>query len=216
MWQDSFLCVPGLVYVPWLISICAMTHSCMWHGDSFIYVPWLILICGVPDEFMWHDSFMNVAPLIPIRAMTHSCMHHDAFIYAPWRIHICGMTHSHMCHDAFICVPWRIHLCGRTHSYMWHDAFILASRAPWRLHVYTCVTWSICGACAAHFARVCDMTYLHVRHHSKDVLPARSLITAWRNYIRDMSIRVGDMTQRMRGAANVHGTWLSKWIWDMT
>jgi len=40
VWHDSFLCVP------WLIFMCAMTHSCVCH-DSFLCVPWLIPMCAM-------------------------------------------------------------------------------------------------------------------------------------------------------------------------
>jgi len=84
MWHDSFICVT------WLIHMCDMTHSYVWH---------------VTHLYMWHDSFICVTWLI------HMC--------DMWRIPTCDMTHSYAGHDSFIhmslmtCVS-----CDKTHSYM--------------------------------------------------------------------------------------------------
>ena len=50
---DSFICVT------WLIQMCAMTHSYVWH-DSFICVTWLIHMCDMTHSYVWHDSFICV------------------------------------------------------------------------------------------------------------------------------------------------------------
>ena len=56
--------------VPWLIHMCTMTHSHVWH-DSLPYKTWLIHIC----------------------AMTHSHMCHDSFAYVPWHIQTSDVPH---------------------------------------------------------------------------------------------------------------------------
>jgi len=104
----------GVSQVTWLVHVCDMTHSYMWH-DAFIYDTWRIHICD----------------------MTHSYMWHDAFIYVTWRIHICDMTHSYMWHDPCMLQDPPVAVtnaaCSRCHDscvrdmpqfYMWHDSFV--------------------------------------------------------------------------------------------
>ena len=46
--------------VTWLIHVCGMTHSYVWH-DSFMCVPWLILVRGMRQSCEWHDSFVRAS-----------------------------------------------------------------------------------------------------------------------------------------------------------
>jgi len=94
------------IRVSWLIHVCDMTHSYMWH-DTFVYVAWLIHVCDMTHLYVWHTSFTRVT----------------------WRIHMCDMTHSYVWHDSFICVTRLSHtndetrpLCDMTHSHVWHDS----------------------------------------------------------------------------------------------
>jgi len=98
-----------------------------WYGnDSFICVTWLIHMCDMTHSYVWHDSsngcswlyengsFTCVTWLIHMCDMTH-----------PMDVVRCmGMTHSYVWHDSFVCVTWLIHMCDMTHSYVWHDSFI--------------------------------------------------------------------------------------------
>jgi len=43
--------------VTWLIHMCDMTHSYVWH-DSFICVTWLIHMCNMTDSYVRRDSFI--------------------------------------------------------------------------------------------------------------------------------------------------------------
>jgi len=99
--------------VPWLIDMCATTHSHVWH-DSFICVTWLIHVCAAIQSYVFYDS--------SICAMTHS--------YVLWFIH--------MCHDSLICVTSRIdilnpHVCicikkkARIHSQTYLDGISAGS-----------------------------------------------------------------------------------------
>jgi len=47
------------IRVTWLIHVCDMTHSCVWH-DSFMCVTWLIHGCDMTHSHVWHDSFTCV------------------------------------------------------------------------------------------------------------------------------------------------------------
>ena len=68
----------------WLIHICDMTHSCMWH-DSFLCVTWPI-----------HTRDMTKA----LEAGAYSRW------TGSWLIHMCDMTHSYVRSDSFIRVTW--------------------------------------------------------------------------------------------------------------
>ena len=67
---SSFICVT------WLIHMCDMTHSHVWHG-AFICVTWLIHMCDMMNSYVWHD----------------------AIIFVTWLIHMCDMTHSYVWPD---------------------------------------------------------------------------------------------------------------------
>ena len=77
--RDSFICVT------WLIHVCDMTHSCVWH-DSFICV-W-VSHTSFRRRCVWRDSFICVTWLI------HMCR-----VIVEWLIHVytCGrvVTGSH-------------------------------------------------------------------------------------------------------------------------
>jgi len=125
-----------------------MTHACVCH-DSCMCVPWLMHVCAMTHTYvcmtysyvtkrihMWNDPF--------IRDMTHENVWHDSCMHVTWLTCTCAMTHVYMCHDARTCVPWLIHMWRdvsareTTHShvtwlnlfrshmtqpiYMWHDS----------------------------------------------------------------------------------------------
>jgi len=133
VWRDSrdmthsYVCHDPSICVPWLIYMCAMTHSHVCHlhvcHDSFTCVPWLIHMCAMTQSVTWLTR-------------------HDSLICVPWLIHMCAMTHSHVWHDWFRCVTWHIHtgdinnsrvhwfiyytthLCVTCRIHMWHDSFM--------------------------------------------------------------------------------------------
>ena len=115
--------------VTWLIHVCDMTYSHVWH-DAFMShdvscpmvailrcVTWLIHVCDLTHSCVWHDVFMCVTWRIyeswcelphgghsEVCDMTHSCVWR-------WLIHVCDMTHSCVWHDSFMCVTWLIYMC---------------------------------------------------------------------------------------------------------
>ena len=86
----------GFICVTWLIHMCDMTHSYVWH-DSFICVTWLIHMWDMTHRDVCHDSCICVA---------------DSFICVTWRIHVRDLTHSNVRHDSFMCVIWLIYICA--------------------------------------------------------------------------------------------------------
>ena len=122
-------CVKYSICVTWLIHMCDMTHSYVWH-NSFICVTWLIHVawpihmCDMTHSYVWHDSFICVTWLIHMCDMTHSYVVHDSFISVPWLIHMCGKTLSW--------VAWLIHMCDRT---LWSQAKPLSS-SLWQRQLY--------------------------------------------------------------------------------
>jgi len=153
---DCLLLLHGLapgMSVTWLINVCDMTHSCVWH-DSFICVTGL-----------WRDSCEWVTWLGRMCNLMHSyvCYTYDEFICLPTNAvrigtcHLCDMTHSCVWHDAFMSVTWCIHMCDVTHSYVWHDSFIWVTWLIWYVwhNPFTCVTWLI---------HMCDTTHSYGWH----------------------------------------------------
>jgi len=105
---DAHVCDDPFICVPWLIDMCAMTHSHLCH-DSFTRFTELKRIV---DAHVCDDPFICVPWLIDMRAMTHSHLCHDSFIFLPWLIHMSGRAEAH-CRRAR--VRWPIHMCAMTH-----------------------------------------------------------------------------------------------------
>jgi len=102
----------------WLIHVCDMTQSCVWH-DSFICVIWFTCLCDILHGGWWIlvcYSFISVMhPHVRWHSWfnyTHSGVWHHArgiMNISSWLIYICGSL---------------IHMCDMAHSYVWHDSFI--------------------------------------------------------------------------------------------
>jgi len=164
----------GETCVTWLIRMCDMPQSYVWHDlltilelwrcgaynlRQFVVAhfgrTWLIHTCDVTRSYVWHDSFMCVLWLVDyLRIKT---MRHDSFIYVTWLVHICSMTHSDVWSDSF--------MCDMTHPYMWRD-----SLSMWH-DAFIYVTWrmNMCNMTHSSFkwpVHACDMTHPYMRLHS--------------------------------------------------
>jgi len=121
---DTFIALTFIaLYNTKVARVCStsdVTHPC---------VTWLIHICDMTRSHVWHDSFVCVPGLIHMLERIHSCVRHDSFIrahvwhvsftYVTWLLHMLEMTHSYVWHDSFICVTWLIPMRDMTHSYAW-------------------------------------------------------------------------------------------------
>jgi len=153
MWQAGLLRAFLLpVCVTWLLQMCDMTPSDVWHdsctagGDCAMCACvswWCIHTCAMTHLHVSHNSFTCVLWLIH----TGHGWFIDAFMS---RIHV---THSSVWHDALTCVSRLIHVCETSHSYVWEDSFAYVSHDSF---IYV--------LCLLHF--LCAMTYSHVRHDS--------------------------------------------------
>jgi len=97
--------------VTWLIHMCDMTHSCVWHDSfmrvtySFICLTWLIHMCDVTHSYVLRDSFICVTWLIRMRDVTHSYVWRDSFYIKVVRV---GYYPRHA-------VTWLINMRNVTH-----------------------------------------------------------------------------------------------------
>jgi len=118
--DDSLICVPWLIHmcamthsyvchnscipVPWLIHVCDMTHSCVWL-DSFMCATWLIHVCDMSQGYVtWMNDYIMSSVKLGLRCVKLG------FTSPP----MCDMTHSYVCHDSFTFEPWLIHMCAMT------------------------------------------------------------------------------------------------------
>jgi len=164
--------------VPWLIHVCDMTHSCVWH-DSFICVTWLTHVCDMTHAYICAllcvmHTFVHYYP--QILSFGHACHHlfapqhvqYYSLICFTWLSHICDMTHSCAWHDSSMCVTWLIHMCdSRTHLRPIvcnsHICPLLSTNSvPW-----SCMPWLVCtSAWAILLTHMFHMTHPYSWHDS--------------------------------------------------
>jgi len=173
----SFICVT------WLIHVCDMTLSDVWHY-VFICITWRIHMCDMPHSDVWHASF---------RRVTHSYVWHASFICVTCLIHMCDIPHSYVWHDSFICVTCLIHMCDMPHSYVWHASFRRVTCLTHMCDMPHSYVWhdSFAGACDMTHSRVWTDTLWCVTRRIVHVqsLKSRDLKT-WRTWC----VHVYDMT----------------------
>jgi len=139
--------VTWLIYIPWSIHICDMTHSYEWH-DSFIRVTWLLHMCHVIRSYVWRDSLIFATSRIHKCDVTHWYVPYGLFMHATWLIEWMDK----------LCVIWRWHTSRMNKSFrrredriwiMWNDSFIQMTHSlyvKWLIHTND---WFI----------VCEMTH---------------------------------------------------------
>ena len=89
-----------VVCVTWLVCMCDMTHSYVWHV-SFVYVTTLNCMCDITQLYM-----------------TFSYVGHDLCIRVTWLIRMCDMTYSYICHDSCVCTTRHFLVCDVTCQYV--------------------------------------------------------------------------------------------------
>jgi len=98
-----------LICVTWLIHMCDLTHSYVWHDshvwhDLFICVTWLARGCNRTDSYVWRDLLTVVTRLVHTRVT--------------WLFHTCDMTPPYVWHNFFLAATWLIiHVNTHTHTH---------------------------------------------------------------------------------------------------
>ena len=162
MWRDLFICVT------WLVHMCDMTRSYVFHNEFTIHMCALYLVhmCDMTRLRAWHDSFISATThFISQLLIVRYCQLCTNTPCVTWLIHTCDMTRSCMWHVSFICVTWIFHVCDTTHLLVWHDLFylwsahrqILPATAP---HAHS--PWGMMSR-ATWLVLVCDMPHSYTR-----------------------------------------------------
>jgi len=148
----------------------AMTHSYVSHA-SFICVPWLIHMCAMThSNITWEER-----SLVPCRQVwcchtqgvswpIHAC--HDSFICEPCLIHTCAMTRPYVCHDSFIYHLKREVACalsaGVVLSYMRCDSWWMYEWLSKEPYVY--VKRALC---------ICQKSPMYMTWEERSLVPCR-------------------------------------------
>jgi len=120
--------------VPWLMHICAMTHSYVCH-DSFICVPWLIHKCDINHSYTIHVTWL-IHMYVIARDVTHK---HNTHTHNPhthinwnriglsnprlphiWMSHVTHMNESCHTYEWVMSHIWMSHVRDVTHKHNTH------------------------------------------------------------------------------------------------
>ena len=177
VWHISFICVT------WL-NIRDMTHSYVRY-DSFIFVTWLVHMCDMTQSYVWW--LIHMYDMTQSYVWHHVYGWHDSFICMTRLIPMCDMNHSYMRHDSFISVTWLIHMCEHdtTHFHAWHDSHVYAWHASFKSHTWTIPVTHMHAPWLNHMHHTTihmhDMTHSYVWHDS-------FIRVTWLIHMCDMSL----------------------------
>jgi len=110
--------------VTWLIHMCGMTHSYVWH-DSFICVTWLLFMCS---SFIWLIHMASFFSAIIIHFLHESEAEHETCFsvrYSRQALQRRAMSHTFMTHVTHICESCHTHSWVMSHTSMSHVTHII-------------------------------------------------------------------------------------------
>jgi len=139
--------------VPWLIYLCHMAHSLLWHAP-FTRVKWALVgqraVPALYARIQCVTWLFHTGQMCDMALVTHTMC--DLILILC--VYTCDMTHAHSWCDAFLCVKWLMHtslcvcvcVCVCVGLYVWHDSQVpLRSMTMGTRCTYscTCVTWLV-------------------------------------------------------------------------
>jgi len=165
--QDSPACVT------WLIRMCDMTHSYLWH-DSFSCVTWVICVWDKILPPAWHES-------LAWGNMTHSHVRHDLVIYETRRTHACVCVWECVC----VCVPVYMCVCMCVRGCV--CVYMLIFVSVWKF-VGVCVCMCVCvcvciRVCAYVGACVCVYVCVYYSNSDASIVPLPSVLNILKAFI---------------------------------
>ena len=189
----------------------------MWR-DSFVWVTWLIRLCNVTYSNVFHTCDVTRVYALNLNnrgqqrgaanAITHWYAHfdtylwHDSSISMTWLIHIYDMTHQYLWHDSSISMTWLIH-----DMYVQQDDNLLICATCWCVQQDAwCMTWLI-ATCwyvqqDATLVDLCNLLMCATRH------ACNLLMCATRREIYDMTHSSYVWLTRFSHACNMtHDLW---------
>jgi len=155
VWHDSYACVI------WLLRMCGMTHTYVWHDahDRFMCVPWRICMCDMTHSYdttqhlgMSHFTYWNhckvLCCVVRMSHVTHTTQHLTV-IRMTWLIRnsLQGVV---LCRTNESCYTYNTtpysHMYDMTHSWLIRDSFqgVVLCRTNELCYTYKCViahTW---------------------------------------------------------------------------
>jgi len=134
VWHDSFICVIRPIHVCDVTrAVCGvprLSTRMLTVVDPFTYVTWLIRMCDMTHSYVWHNSFICIIRPIHVCDVTRAVcgvpktIDNDvAFIDKSFgfdtavseAVKVCDMTRSNVWRDSFVRAIWLIHMCDMTH-----------------------------------------------------------------------------------------------------
>jgi len=122
----------------------------LWHAPWFKCVPWLIHVCDMSNSYMWHDS-----PSVCMTWRIASSVCHDSYTSVTCLLHTCDMTrHLYVWHDSSsLCVTWLvISMCDMTHCYVCVERVLTRTASIPRAGTCSTHTYASFHTCVTHIS----------------------------------------------------------------
>jgi len=166
--QSSFIHVTQLIHTcHTTINTCFMahshvTHSCMWH-DSSVYETWLIHVCDMTHSYVWHGSFTGDMTNSPLHMPQKNRLN---WRIAQISCHKWTNATNRWMPQIDECLNWMIAqiACHKWITYMCYICISLLF--PWNSITASChmYEWRMPHKCVTNFIYLWDLTHSYIGH----------------------------------------------------